>query len=511
MYNILPHLRPKAPFHVRVLKAITFWRKEEVKVSYPSTVPPYVSSRLMDWHQREPFTVADVQRAKAELEARTQAAAAVCVVSTEARIVPCWWSQVQIPEIVIHPCDNTPLMYAEVAYIFAEALEKHAEDVSMLSLTSETSEADSPLSHTISVDEAAVAALPIVAADDVREARMLSVTARKEGEEEEVSGNALVINMSSTPEAVTSGDIAASTSETASSLAAGVEVDDDPKLQLSATDAESSTPLTPSESAAFPVASTPAMPFAPGMDFDPSYSPASTASEPDSPMPLTPIEESRAFPLIFTPTPAGVFDTHTPPSTIVADVKGKGKDVGPSTFEVGHYGMSAPTGPDSPLRVGLGLSFEEVQRREEEEPQFVIGELSPANSGDSIFDDSWNEASEYLKASPSTSSSPRSKLAGSVPDIRRVLNGSSMPSHEYSSKASPSGPSSPCPVRTPFAGILEVLKCHTPSSEADVFTVGTSSSDILHYYLDDEAKMDEDKDKDDSANASVASWRRRLL
>ena len=119
------------------------------------------------------------------------------------------------------------------------------------------------------------------------------MTARKEGEEENISGNALVINMSSTPEALASGDIAASTTETASSLAAGVEVDDDPKLKSSATEAESSTPLTPSESAAFPVASTPAMPSAPGMDVDPSYSPASTASEPDSPMPLTPIEESR--------------------------------------------------------------------------------------------------------------------------------------------------------------------------------------------------------------------------
>ena len=33
VYCVLPHLRPKAPLHVRVLKAIKFWRKEEVKVS----------------------------------------------------------------------------------------------------------------------------------------------------------------------------------------------------------------------------------------------------------------------------------------------------------------------------------------------------------------------------------------------------------------------------------------------------------------------------------------------
>ena len=74
---------------------------------------------------------------------------------------------------------------------------------------------------------------------------MLSVTARKEAEEE-VSGKALVNNTPSMSGALTGGDTAASTSETVSSLAAVVEVDHDPKLQSSTTETDSST-LTPSE------------------------------------------------------------------------------------------------------------------------------------------------------------------------------------------------------------------------------------------------------------------------
>ena len=59
-------------------------------------------------------------------------------------------------------------------------------------------------------------------------------------------------------------------------------------------------------------------------------------------------------------------------------------------------------------------------------------------------------------------------------------------------------------MRTPFAGILEVLNRHFPSSQCDTFTNGSSSSDILHHYFDE---VDEDNvnKKDSSANASVAS------
>ena len=65
--------------------------------------------------QREPFTVADVQRAKEEMEVRTQKAVTVGMVRSEGSS-PCWSSSAQIPEIVIYPCDNTPLKYAELVY-----------------------------------------------------------------------------------------------------------------------------------------------------------------------------------------------------------------------------------------------------------------------------------------------------------------------------------------------------------------------------------------------------------
>ena len=496
VYSILPHLRPKAPLHVRLLKAVTFWRKEEVKVSYrfvASTVPLL---KILNLHQREPFTVADVQRAKAELEARIHAAAAACVVRTEEHVVSGWRSHVQIPEIVIHPCDDTPLMYGDMAYTSDETVSKPVDDVSKLSLTSALPEADKPL-HPI-VDEAAVAVLPLVAADDALEVPMPSLTTCDEGEEvqveelgvgtlSDVSGKAHIINTPSQPEALI--DAATSASERASSLEAFVEVDHDPKLKSSGTKAESSTSLNPGESATFSDALSSS---APGMEVDPSYSPASTASEPDSPMPLTPIEEAHVFPLVFIPTPLDVFDSGTPPSIIAVHSQGKRSDVRYSPFEEEQYGKSEFTGPDSPLRVGLGLSFEEVRRREEEEPQFVIGELSPANSGDSIYDGSRDEALWCLREPLSASSS------GSVPEIRRVLDEiasqSSTLSHEPASKAFTNVVSSPSPMRTPFAGILGVLQHHNPSSEIDVFIFN-----------------DEDNvDKDNSANASVAFWRRRL-
>ncbi|RPD55520.1 hypothetical protein L227DRAFT_566660 [Lentinus tigrinus ALCF2SS1-6] len=92
----------------------------------------------------------------------------------------------------------------------------------------------------------------------------------------------------------------------------------------------------------------------------PQLEPPSTASEPDSPMPLTPILESQAFPLAIIRASADVFELSTPPLTFLKDIEGKGKskEIGNSAVEARRW-----TGPDSPLRVGLGLSYEEVRQQ----------------------------------------------------------------------------------------------------------------------------------------------------
>ena len=430
-------------------------------------------------HKHEPFTVADVQRAKEELEARNQAVSGARGVREEDHTQR-WWTAAQIPDIVVHPCDNTPLKYAEVVYTQATIYAKPVDSNAVSAVDQVVSlEVSMPLSTALEEAETKEA-------DAVTPSSPSGAVFVPEVPSEELFPRLMV--------STTSDSRAASTSD----------IGDDSKLS-SATVPDSSTPLTSSESVAFPVA-TPTMPSALGIDVDPSYSPASTASEPDSPMPLTPAEESHAFPHVFIPSSLDAFDSSPPPSTVVADVKGNGKDVGSSVSEDERNGTSVSPGPDSPLRVGLGLSFEEVQRHEEEKPHFVIGELSPANSGDSIFNDSWDEC---LKASSCTSSSSSSRSAKSVPDIRRVLNEATSQSSALSSKACPSEsstgtPSSPSPTRTPFAGILEVLNRHFPSSQCDTFTIGSSSSDIFHHYFD-EVDGDNVNKKDSSANVSVAS------
>ncbi|RPD63657.1 hypothetical protein L227DRAFT_608231 [Lentinus tigrinus ALCF2SS1-6] len=474
VYSVLPHLRPKAPLHVRLLKAVMFWRKEEVK--------------------REPFTVADAQRAKEELEARTstQAAATACVVHSEE--TRCWWSSAQIPEIVIHPCDDTP--YIESDQASAVIISKPIDIVSEFSIAT-MPEASSPLPLVSSSESVADPPLLLGASLDALEVPMPSSTAPK-GEEQieesvnlsNFSGKAFVLGAPPKRKAssglaltTTSGDVAACVpAATSSSPDLPPDAEADSKFSAASTGHELASP-TPlplvTESAAFSViiASTSTV-------ADPTLSPASTASEPDSPMLLTPITEPLDFPLVIVPTPADVLEISTPSPTAFEDIKGKGKDVECFKLDAGCYRTRCVTGSDSPLRLGLGLNLEEVQRLEEEEPQFVIGELSPGNSEDSIFDDSRDEVPW---ASSSTSSTK------SAPDILRALEEVATESSTYSDNSFPSPTAGPS--RLPFTGILEVIQRHLPPSEsADNFTIGSLSpwstcSDILDAYRDEEDEV----------------------
>ncbi|RPD73752.1 hypothetical protein L226DRAFT_613884 [Lentinus tigrinus ALCF2SS1-7] len=94
VYTVLPHLRPKAPLYARVLKAVMFWRRDEVK--------------------REPITVADLQRA-IEQHAAAQARSTLSTGIGEEfkrtqsrRTSSSGCGRVDVPEIVIHPCDGSP-------------------------------------------------------------------------------------------------------------------------------------------------------------------------------------------------------------------------------------------------------------------------------------------------------------------------------------------------------------------------------------------------------------------
>ncbi|RPD78475.1 hypothetical protein L226DRAFT_568109 [Lentinus tigrinus ALCF2SS1-7] len=502
VYSVLPHLRPKAPLHVRLLKAVMFWRKEEVK--------------------REPFTVADAQRAKEELEARTntQAAAAACMVHSEEDMRR-WLSSVQIPEIVIHLCDDTPCtMFNEAP---AAILSKPVDIVSELGTASTMPEASSPLPLVSSSESAAVPPLPLGASLDALEMPMPSSTAPKDEEqiEESVnvsnfSGKAFVLGAPPKRKAssgltltTTSGDVAACVPAATSSPPDGPpDAEADLKSSAASTghELDSPTPLPlVAESAAFSViiASTSSATSSPTAA-DPILSPASTASEPASPMLLTPIAESVDFPLVIVPAPANVLDISTPSSTAFEDIKGKGEDAECFKLDAGCYRTRCVTGFDSPLRLGLGLNLEEVQRLEEEEPQFVIGELSPGNSEDSIFDDSRDEVPWFMRASSSTSSTK------SVPDIWRALEEVAPESSTYSDNSSSSPTAGPS--RLPFAGILEVIQRHLPPSESvDNFTIGSLSpwstcSDILDVYPHEEDEEVHHIRNRDSTNPPVPPY-----
>ena len=165
------------------------------------------------------------------------------------------------------------------------------------------------------------------------------------------------------------------------------------------------------------------------------------------------------------------------------------------------------------------VGFEEVRRWGSLGRSSFIGELSPQNSGDSIFDDSRDEVPWYLptRTSSSTSNSSSSTSAGSVPDIR-VLGQvtlqymfSGKPSSETSSGNSSAFSST---KRTPFAGTLDALSRHLPTSESEVFSIGSSSSqwtyyDILHEYLDQDDARDL-SGNGASDNASHRPWRPQL-
>ena len=153
-------------------------------------------------------------------------------------------------------------------------------------------------------------------------------------------------------------------------------------------------------------------------------------------------------------------------------------------------------------------------------PQFIHRRALTSNSGDSIFDDSRDEVPWYLptRASSSTSSSSSSTSAGSVPDIR-VLGQvtlqymfSGKPSSETSSGNSSAFSST---KRTPFAGTLDALSRHLPTSESEVFSIGSSSSqwtyyDILHEYLDQDDARRDLSGNGASDNASHRPWRPQL-
>ncbi|RPD78511.1 hypothetical protein L226DRAFT_568136 [Lentinus tigrinus ALCF2SS1-7] len=502
VYNVLPHLRPKAPLHVRLLKAVMFWRKEEVK--------------------REPFTVADAQRAKEELEARTstQAAAAACMVQSEEDI-RFWWSSVQIPEIVIHPCDGTPCTMVNEAP--AAIASKAVDIVSEISTALTMLEANSPLPLVSSSESATVPPLPLGASLDALEVPMPSSTAPKDEEqiEESVnvsnfSGKAFVLGAPPKRKAssalaltTTSGDVAACVPfAMSSSPDLPPDAEADSKFSAASTGHELDSPTTPplvAQSApfSFVLASTSSATSSFTVA-DPTPSPASTASEPDSPMLLTPITEPLDFPLVIIPTPADVLEISTPSSTAFEDLKGKGKDVECFKLDAGCYRARCVTGFDSPLRLGLGLNLEEVQRLEEEEPQFVIGELSPGNSEDSIFDDSPGDVPWFMRASSSTSSTK------SVPDILRALQEVAPESSTYSDDSFSSPTAGPS--RLPFTGILEVIQRHLPPSEsADNFTIGSLSpwstcSDILDAYRDEEDEVVHHIRNRDSTNPPVPPY-----
>ena len=112
VYAVLPHLRPKAPLHVRVLQMLGLRRRKEVKVSL-SSIHQLTNNLTIGLGQREPLTVADVQRAKDEHEARERLKLANKH-QEEVKETTGWWTRffgprrVEVPEIVIHPCDGSP-------------------------------------------------------------------------------------------------------------------------------------------------------------------------------------------------------------------------------------------------------------------------------------------------------------------------------------------------------------------------------------------------------------------
>ncbi|RPD70628.1 hypothetical protein L226DRAFT_525740 [Lentinus tigrinus ALCF2SS1-7] len=116
-----------------------------------------------------------------------------------------------------------------------------------------------------------------------------------------------------------------------------------------------------------------------------------TASEPTSLTPLTSILELNAFPVTTEISVAStdVFELSTPPLTFLKDIEGKGKskEIGNSAVEARRW-----TGPDSPLRVGLGLSYEEVRQQtgsHSEHPSIGANMVTASyNSGRKNFRDS---------------------------------------------------------------------------------------------------------------------------
>ena len=86
----------------------------------------------------------------------------------------------------------------------------------------------------------------------------------------------------------------------------------------------------------------------------------------------------------------------------------------------------------------------------------------------------------YPSVSSSTSSSTSSTSTESVPDIRRILDHVILqymflgkPSSDASSGNSSASPST---TRTPFAGILDALSRHLPTSESEALSIGLSGS-----------------------------------
>ncbi|RPD54005.1 hypothetical protein L227DRAFT_616564 [Lentinus tigrinus ALCF2SS1-6] len=184
VYTVLPHLRPKAPLYARVLKTVMFWRRDEVK--------------------REPITVADVQRA-IEQHAAAQARSTLSTGIGEEfkrtqsrRTSSSGCGRVDVPEIVIHPCDGSPA-FSLVDEFTHPLIPCHIPSINVqsppswesFSPASTASEPDSPMPATPASESAAFPAiLSATSPLDSLEVPMPVTTAPKLAEE-------MIVNVSS--------------------------------------------------------------------------------------------------------------------------------------------------------------------------------------------------------------------------------------------------------------------------------------------------------------------------
>ncbi|KAI0779977.1 hypothetical protein C8Q74DRAFT_1437779 [Fomes fomentarius] len=111
-YAVLRSLRPKEPLHRRLFKALTFWRTEEVKHE-----PLTVSDDLCAMHEtRANEQAADTPLSSPDADHAERGVTPSRPRSWRRRLLPLVKSRspsgvvviVEVPEIVIHPCDGNP-------------------------------------------------------------------------------------------------------------------------------------------------------------------------------------------------------------------------------------------------------------------------------------------------------------------------------------------------------------------------------------------------------------------